>query len=379
MKESQYMQDQEHGLLQFCDKHSHILLYGAGKLGKYMLDYLRLNDKKVDGFVISDGQPALDCVEGLPVYYCSEIPHSSSDTGVFLTLNNAFSDTANNNLEKHGFINNRRLSEQDEYIVQLESHSARIKSYFKEKEIDTAQRILDFNKFKLVNPWFMNKEILLPFLWESMDLILPILGNDSLIDEGPYEFEQVKLQQDDIVFDCGANLGIFSAYAAAQNCKVYSFEPTPDTISILEKNQELYPNNIFIVPKAISDSNGIIPFYCYDDANSINSISETDKYGSYFKITQQLEVPAITLDSFVEENNIPRVDFIKADIEGAERHMLKGAQNILKKYAPKLSICTYHLPDDKEVLEALILEANPNYHICHKYKKLYAYVPHCCK
>jgi uncharacterized protein Usg len=47
---------------------------------------------------------------------------------------------------------------------------------------------------------------------------------------------------------------------------------------------------------------------------------------------------------------------------------------LLKTYAPKLAICTYHLPDDKEVLTKLILQANPNYKIEYRWKKLYAFV-----
>jgi hypothetical protein len=70
-----------------------------------------------------------------------------------------------------------------------------------------------------------------------------------------------------------------------------------------------------------------------------------------------------------------KIDFIKADIEGAERLLLKGAINVLRKLRPKLSICTYHLPDDKQVLEKIIKEANPNYVVIHAYDKLYAYVP----
>ena len=89
----------------------------------------------------------------------------------------------------------------------------------------------------------------------------------------------------------------------------------------------------------------------------------------------QTTVPTITLDQFVHERNLARVDFIKADIEGAERLMLAGAQETLRRFAPKLAICTYHLPDDKEVLETLIKQANPDYIITHRWKKLYAYVP----
>jgi len=69
------------------------------------------------------------------------------------------------------------------------------------------------------------------------------------------------------------------------------------------------------------------------------------------------------------------LEFIKADIEGSEREMLKGAVKTLKKFTPKLSLCTYHLPDGKEVLTNLILAANPNYVIEYKWEKLFAYVP----
>jgi hypothetical protein len=90
---------------------------------------------------------------------------------------------------------------------------------------------------------------------------------------------------------------------------------------------------------------------------------------------QKQVAQAITLDGFVHENNLEKVDFIKADIEGAERYMLMGAKNVLHDFAPKIAICTYHLPDDPKVLRELILDANPKYIIEEKYKKLYAYVP----
>lgn len=81
-----------------------------------------------------------------------------------------------------------------------------------------------------------------------------------------------------------------------------------------------------------------------------------------------------TLDKFVEEEKLTRVDFIKADIEGAERDMLRGATNVLKTLAPKLAICTYHLVDDPEALEKIIKEANPDYTVVHLRHKLFAMV-----
>ena len=97
-----------------------------------------------------------------------------------------------------------------------------------------------------------------------------------------------------------------------------------------------------------------------------------DKSGNKNFVESSDVVETITLDDFVKENNLERVDFIKADIEGFERNMLSGAQETLKNFAPKLALCTYHLPDDPEVMTKLIMQANPNYKIVYGKKKLYA-------
>jgi FkbM family methyltransferase len=54
------------------------------------------------------------------------------------------------------------------------------------------------------------------------------------------------------------------------------------------------------------------------------------------KIQNSKEVKAITFDSYVKDNNIKKMDFIKIDIEGFELNLLKGAEQSIKKFQPKL-------------------------------------------
>jgi hypothetical protein len=64
-----------------------------------------------------------------------------------------------------------------------------------------------------------------------------------------------------------------------------------------------------------------------------------------------MTVKTMTLDSFVKEYNVERVDFIKIDAEGSERETLKGAKETIKKFKPRMAIAAYHLPDDKKIPE----------------------------
>lgn len=174
--------------------------------------------------------------------------------------------------------------------------------------------------------------------------------------EGTYCYENVTVNEGDIVIDAGAFVGAFSLYASSKALKVYAFEPSTENRKRLEVTVK--DINVEIVPFALHNETKLISF-------SDDNITS--------KIGQGKEVQAVSLDDFVAERGI-RVDFIKSDIEGNERNLLKGATNVLKTYAPKLAICTYHFPEDREVLTKIILEANPNYQIHYGKMKLYAWV-----
>jgi FkbM family methyltransferase len=194
---------------------------------------------------------------------------------------------------------------------------------------------------------------------------------DQNTPEGPYGYcdgdFDVTVKTGDIVIDAGAWIGDFSAYASSKGAITYAFEPVDEIFCILKNtaklNKEIYP-----IQKGLGDSECQMPIYINKNNSAGNSVNPAPYkvIGGMINIT--------TIDKFVEENNIKAIDFIKADIEGAERDMLKGASQTLKRFAPKLAICTYHLSDDPQILEKIILEINPAYTIRHLSHKLFACV-----
>lgn len=215
------------------------------------------------------------------------------------------------------------------------------------------------------------------FWLEFPDLLLPYIVENSrnhdlseirnFYNEGPYELHHAILQSEDIVIDCGANMGCFSTIAAKKAAIVYAFEPDPDIIKKYLSVTAKYAPNVIIENCALGEKSGTAKFE--RNIENIGAGKLNENGGDLF------DVNVVSLDEFVKMNKISRVDYIKADIEGAERNMLRGATEVLKNFAPKLSICTYHFPDDKEILENIVLEANPQYIITHDYMKMYAYVP----
>jgi len=202
-------------------------------------------------------------------------------------------------------------------------------------------------------------------------------GFDNWAFDGPHCLQDlennfdVTVSSGDVVIDAGAWIGDFSAYAAHMGAKCYAFEPINSNFEMLLKTVELNKTGEIIpVKEGLGESKTceIVAISC---DNGAGCSVKTPVIGACSKET----IKITSLDAFVAENKLARVDFIKADIEGMERELLKGAVNTLKTFAPKLALCTYHLPDDPQVLAAQIMQANPNYQIVQLKHKLLACVP----
>jgi FkbM family methyltransferase len=223
-------------------------------------------------------------------------------------------------------------------------------------------------------------EVLLPHFMNELDPIEKMFlqrtrhgGSYEQGDDG-----EVNVKKGDVVFDCGAGIGTFSLIAAGKGAKVYAFEAIPSLVKdYLSKTIEMNKTigrikaDIKAYPVALADKVDKLDFIL--DPNNIGGATAYLVTG--IDNARRLSVECTTLDAFVEQNNIDKVDFIKADIEGAERFMLKGAKNVLKKFAPKLSICVYHTPDEPKAVRDAILSANPDYRIEEKDGKIYAFAP----
>lgn len=190
--------------------------------------------------------------------------------------------------------------------------------------------------------------------------------------EGPYEAGGARLRERDVVIDAGANIGVFTVFAARRvgpNGHVYAFEPIQKTRSVLLENISMNgASNVTAIPCALSDRAGEAGF-------SVNDTALGSSSGVFVETPGRVEsVEVVTLDDFVEREKLARVDFIKADIEGMEKEMLKGATRTIQVHRPRLALCTYHYPEDPATIEALLRGLVPEYSIIHTDKKIYAWV-----
>ena len=154
----------------------------------------------------------------------------------------------------------------------------------------------------------------------------------------------------DVVLDCGADIGTFTRSALNQGAKVVvSIEPSPDKEPCLRRNfeKEIAAGRVIVVPKGVWNEEGSLVLYG-------DSVVEK-------RASEGVRVPLTTIDKLVGDLKLPRVDYIKMDIEGAEKQALAGGRETILRYHPHLSIATEHLPDDAVAIPRTVRSIVPDY------------------
>jgi FkbM family methyltransferase len=178
-------------------------------------------------------------------------------------------------------------------------------------------------------------------------------------DQGTYEHEIVRLlltlvKPNSYFFDVGANIGLISIPILfhIESCQVVSFEPSPNALPFLMRTVEesRFRNRWKVIGKVVTDHEGEIKFAISSAAfGAFDGIRDTKRVGH----TNEIVLPATTLDREWEQMNRPNVSTIKIDVEGAELSVLRGAKNCIENCRPcillewnALNFAPYHFESE---------------------------------
>lgn len=260
-------------------------------------------------------------------------------------------------------------------------------------EFDVVYDALSDEDSRRTFDWFVSYRVALAFLGKDADDVVPGIMStaewQSVLDQtgrmfvsGSYRIdgmtvdsglvevaatfflEQYRLKDiveprsGDVVLDCGAYRGetaLWFARRVGKDGRVVAFEPATRNAEGLRcnlaTNRSVDMAPVTAVECAVSSSTGVLHFNVHAGG------------GSRVDAAAAGLVLAVTIDDVVEEQHLGRVDFIKMDIEGGEVDALRGAEETLKKFTPRLAISVYHRPHDLPDIIKLILQACPDYRL----------------
>lgn len=140
-----------------------------------------------------------------------------------------------------------------------------------------------------------------------------------------------------IVFDVGANIGLITLPLARllPQAIFHCFEPSPYPYGFFKKTikENKLKHRVKLNKFGLYEKKSKLKFYIHNfkDASS-DGIRDTHRAGK----TSPILVNVTTLDRYVADNKIKRVDLIKIDIEGSELYVLRGAIKTIRRFNPKI-------------------------------------------
>ena len=162
------------------------------------------------------------------------------------------------------------------------------------------------------------------------------------------------------VVDAGAHVGVYTRYALKRGAaKVISIEPDPTNILCFERNfaDEIASGKVILIKAGVWNEVSDLELRIHDHISARSTLFTMEG------IAHSITVPVKPLDDIVDELQLDRVDFIKMDIEGAERQALEGARRTIERFRPRMAICTYHMHDDPVAVPQVPLKIHSDYRV----------------
>ena len=161
-----------------------------------------------------------------------------------------------------------------------------------------------------------------------------------------YQIPETSVQPGDVVVDCGAAEGLFTLVAAEKAARVFAVEPLPEFIEGLHRTFDEDPK-VTILPVAAGATSGTVRFAADTISSNINAGGE---------IEARLE----PLDSLLGEA-AATVSYLKADVEGAEIDVIRGAAGLIARNKPRIVLAVYHDPNDYRAIADELRRLRPDY------------------
>ncbi|HCI04381.1 TPA: hypothetical protein DEW47_00135 [Patescibacteria group bacterium] len=178
----------------------------------------------------------------------------------------------------------------------------------------------------------------LKYQWDwKLEMLLSLYEKDTTV-----LFRKI-IKPDMIIVDIGAHIGYYSrifSKLTKEGGVVYAFEPDHDNYKLLKLNTKNL-KNIRIFNEALSDKTGSISFYKSNNTGYHSLVTQNS-------VKEVATVPTQTLDNFIQENRVAKIDLIKIDVEGGEPVVFDGCKNIFKQSS--LIIVMEFTPDNFQKL-----------------------------
>lgn len=157
--------------------------------------------------------------------------------------------------------------------------------------------------------------------YSNKRVLRPIFGFEQLIQElaDDYLLEFISISEEDLVIDCGANIGEFyySIRKKQKNINYIAFEPDPRTFRCLELNLK-NKTGVKLINSGLSNTNSELSFYISEDGSDSSFINPG--------VNQEIKVDSVSLDSY----KLGKVKLLKIEAEGFEPEVLLGAKETIK-------------------------------------------------
>ena len=237
-------------------------------------------------------------------------------------LDNESKNTVSDIIHRMGMIADGNKSLQDVYTQREQEEFVRMNDEFSSKIVKLNDNLYYYNGYYLPVNQFDSSVFYSKYAIDELTT-LDSVRNKDIIDAGGY---------------VGDTALLFSSYT---DKSIHVFEASPSNMDIISETIRLNQlENIVPVSKALGEKSGMATF-SLGERNSCNSLVERPGYN----YPNHIEVPVITLDDYVRENNL-EVGLIKVDIEGGEQLLLKGAVETIRTQHPILLISIYHSAND---------------------------------